>query len=56
MYILVNADKSENSYILRKFGYNYTVTADEFKQLVAKVQVAYKVNKLLTEKDLHNFI
>ncbi len=56
MYILVNADKSENAYILRKFGYNYTVTADEFKQLVAKGQVAYKVNKSLTEKDLPNFI
>lgn len=56
MYILVNADKSANAYTLRKFGHNYTVTADEFKQLVVKGQVAYKVNKPLTEKDLSNFI
>lgn len=56
MYILVNADKTANAYTLRKFGHNYIVTADEFKQLVAKGQVAYKVNKSLTEKDLPNFI
>lgn len=56
MYILVNADKSANSYTLRKFGHNYTVTAEEFKNLVAKGQVAYKVNKHLTEKDLLNLI
>ena len=56
MYILVNADKTANAYTLRKFGYNYTVTADEFKKLVAKGQVVYKVNKPLTEKDLPNFI
>ena len=56
MYILVNTDKSSDTYTLRKFGHNYTVTADEFKQLVAKGQVAYKVNKPLTEKDLTKFI
>ena len=56
MYILVNADKSENAYILRKFGHNYTVTADEFKDLVLKGQVARKANKLFTEKDLLNVI
>ena len=56
MYILVNADKSANAYTLRKFGHNYTVTADEFKQLVVKGQVAYKTNKPLTEKDLPKFI
>lgn len=56
MYILVNADKSANSYTLRKFGHNYAVTAEEFKDLVSKGQVAYKVNKLVTEKDLSNLI
>lgn len=56
MYILIHADKSANAYTLRKFGHNYTVTADEFKDLVAKGQVAYKVNELLTEKDLLNLI
>lgn len=56
MYILINADKSANAYTLRKFGHNYTVTADEFKDLVTKGQVAYKVNKPLTEKDLLNMI
>lgn len=56
MYILINADKSTNAYTLRKFGHNYTVTAEEFKDLVAKGQVAYKVNKPLTEKDLLNMI
>lgn len=56
MYILVNADKSANIYTLRKFGHNYTVTAEEFKDLVAKGQVAYKVNKPLTEKDLLKLI
>ena len=56
MYILVNADKSANSYTLRKFGHNYAVTAEEFKDLVSKGQVAYKVNKLVTEKDLANLI
>lgn len=56
MYIFIHADKSANAYALRKFGHNYTVTADEFKDLVAKGQVAYKVNKPLTEKDLLNLI
>ena len=52
MYILVNADKSANAYTLRKFGHNHTVTAEEFKDLVAKGQVARKANKIFTEKDL----
>lgn len=56
MYILVNADKSSNAYTLRKFGHNYTVAAEEFKDLVLKGQVAYKVNKLVTEKALLNLI
>lgn len=56
MYIFIHADKSANSYTLRKFGHNYTVTAEEFKNLVAKGQVAYKVNKPLTEKDLLNLL
>ena len=56
MYILVNADKSADAYTLRKFGHNFTVTAEEFKDLVSKGQVAYKVNKLVTEKDFLNLI
>lgn len=56
MYLLINADKSANAYTLRKFGHNFTVEAEEFKDLVLKGQVARKVNKLLTEKDLLNVI
>ena len=56
MYILISADKSANAYTLRKFGHNFTVTAEEFKDLILKGQVAYKVNKPLTEKDLLNLI
>lgn len=56
MYILIHADKSANAYTLRKFGHNYTVTAEEFKDLVAKGQVARKANKIFTEKDLLNVI
>ena len=56
MYILIHADKSANAYTLRKFGHNYTVTAEEFKDLVAKGQVVRKANKIFTEKDLLNVI
>ena len=56
MYIFIHADKSANSYTLRKFGHNYIVTAEEFKDLVLKGQVARKANKIFTEKDLLNVI
>ena len=51
MFTLINKTDKE-TYIVRRFGHNFEIDENEFKGLVAKGQVQFKANKVITAKDV----
>lgn len=51
MFTLIKKTDKQ-TYIVRRFGHNFEISADEFKDLVAKGQVQFKANKVITAKDV----
>lgn len=51
MFTLIKKTDKQ-TYIVHRFGHNFEIDENEFKGLVAKGQVQYKANKVITVKEI----